>query len=303
LFVKPNTNTGGPGGAIQDMNYVRPLVKRVKASGAQLDLDLHYSDTWADPGKQFKPADWANLDFDALVQKVHDYTADVLKQLAADGTSPDIVQIGNEITAGMIWPDGKVGGVPEAQRAEQWAKVSRLLNAGAKAVREAQTPNHKIRVMIHIDNGGKAGTPQNFFRQLSANPVDFDIIGLSFYPEWGGSMPALKQNMSDIIGTYHKDVIIAETSYFWKPMTLGKYDTSMLWPETPAGQKQFTADLAAVINAAPEHHGLGFIWWYPESINLPNRRMWRSGADALWDDTGNALPALTELFTAPATQP
>src|ERR1700691_5117723 len=107
LFVKPDPDYIKNFGAVQSLDYVRGLARRIKATGAIFLLDIHYSDTWADPGKQYTPADWKSLDFDATEKRVHDYTIGVLKDFHADGTMPDMVQVGNEITAGVLWPKGQ----------------------------------------------------------------------------------------------------------------------------------------------------------------------------------------------------
>jgi len=299
LFVQPASDFNGTYGAVQNLDYIRALAKRIKAAGGEFLLDLHYSDTWADPGKQFKPASWKNLSFDELETKVHDYTAGVLADFAADGDSPDLVQVGNEITTGMVWPDGKVlnGASPERQQL-QWQRFARLFNAGAKAVREAQTDAHKIRVMIHIHGGGNAGLPQWFFGKFNQNKVDFDIIGLSFYPAWGGSLDALKRNMAELVKTYDKDIFIAETSYPWRDIQTDQGSDVMQWPQTPAGQKRFLADLIAALHGVPGGHGLGFAWWYPEAIRTPGLFIWRNGGEALFDENGQPLPAL-DLFHQP----
>ena len=302
LFVKPDPIFNHTDGALQDLPYVRDLGKRIKSAGGIFLLDIHYSDTWADPGKQYKPAAWKNLPFDALVKQVHDYTASVLADLNASGASPDWVQVGNETTTGMIWPDGQVYHYPKTTTEEvQWNHYSQLLNAGSKAVREADTPDHKVKVVIHIDGGGKKGRSKWFFEKLAKNPVDFDIMGLSFYPAWDDSMDNLKQNMADVINEFHKDVFIAETSYPWKPMTGSGSGSAMQWPMSPQGQTQFLHDLTAAIQAAPDHHGIGYAWWYPEAVPTPSLHIWRGGAEALFDQTGNALPAM-DLLGSPATR-
>lgn len=292
LFVDPNPNFNATDGAVQDLSYVRILGRRIKAAGGIFLLDIHYSDTWADPAKQATPREWSDLSFDALQQRVHDYTAGVLKDLQASGASPDMVQVGNEIASGILWPQGKVLNAPPEQASLQWERFSKLENAGAKAVREAQTAGHPIRVMLHIHGGGRAGLPRWFFGMLDKKPVDYDIIGLSFYPAWGDSIDALKQNMNDVILAYHKDVLLAETSYPWREMEGRKQDDVMRWPMTPAGQKEFLQDITAALKAAPEHHGIGFVWWYPEAVPCPGLRIWRRGAEALFDSKGNALPAM-----------
>ncbi|HMB94660.1 MAG TPA: glycosyl hydrolase 53 family protein [Tepidisphaeraceae bacterium] len=292
LFVHPNPDFMKSDGAIQDLDYVKALAKRIKASGAEFLLDIHYSDTWADPGKQFTPQAWEGLDFEALRHRMHDYTVSVLKDLQANGTPPDMVQIGNEITAGVLWPQGKVLDAPPETEQLQWRRFSQLENSAAAAVRESQSDSHKIRIIIHIHGGGKEGLPKWFFQKLNQNPVDYDIIGLSFYPAWDDSIDALKQNMSDVIELYGKDVLLAETSYPWREMDGIRQNKAMQWPMTREGQAKFLNDLAATMRAAPGGHGIGFVWWYPDAIPVGDLHIWRNGAEALFDETGNALPAL-----------
>jgi arabinogalactan endo-1,4-beta-galactosidase len=293
LFVNPDPDYRKTGGAVQDLAYVRDLARRIKATGAMFLLDIHYSDNWADPGKQYTPADWKNLQFDALEQKVHDYTVSVMQAFQADGDLPDMVQVGNEITSGVLWPRGNVLDVPTDQQDVQWAHFARLINAGAKAVRSFQTDSHKIRIVIHIHGGGREGLPKWFFGKFTRNPVDFDVMGLSFYPAWGDGIDALKQNLADVVQIWGKDVLIAETSYPWHELPDNHGGTSIMrWPQTPDGQKQFLHDLTEVLRAAPDHHGIGFCYWYPEAIPVPGMRIWRDGDEALFDQSGNALPAL-----------
>jgi arabinogalactan endo-1,4-beta-galactosidase len=293
LFVKPDPDYAKSSGAVQDLPYVRALAKRIKASGAEFLLDIHYSDTWADPGKQYMPADWKSLDFDQLQQKVHDYTVAVMADLRDSGVTPDMVQVGNEITAGILWPRAQVLDMPAGQEPEQWRRFAQLIAAGCKAVRGFQTDAHPIRIMIHIHGGGKEGMAKYFFGKFKLDPTDYDIVGLSFYPAWDDSIEFLKQNLADAVSLTGKDVILAETSYPWKelPDKVG-LATLQQWPQTPEGQKQYLQDLIAVIHGAPGGHGNGFIYWYPEAIPVPGMRIWRQGYEALFDQTGNALPAL-----------
>jgi arabinogalactan endo-1,4-beta-galactosidase len=299
LFVHPDPDFTHSDGAIQDLKYVKLLAKRIHASGAQFLLDIHYSDTWADPGKQFTPQAWKDLDFEALQHQVHDYTLSVLKQMQANGTPPDMVQIGNEVTAGILWPLGKVLDAPPETEQMQWRHFAQLENAAASAVREAQSDGHKIRIVIHIHGGGKEGLPKWFFEKFNRTPVDYDVIGLSFYPAWADSIDALKQNMKDVIQLCGKDVLLAETSYPWESMQGVQGKDAMHWPTTREGQKQFLVDLTAALHEAPDGHGLGYVWWYPEAIPVSGLRIWRNGAEALFDEKGNALPAL-DAFEAAA---
>jgi arabinogalactan endo-1,4-beta-galactosidase len=292
LFVNPSSDYASTFGAVQDLSYVRALAKRIKASGAEFLLDIHYSDTWADPGKQFMPADWKKLDYDALKQKVHDYTISVMTDLRDSGVTPDMVQVGNEITAGILWPQAAVLDVPADQQSRQWQRFAELISTGCKAVRSFQTDAHPIRIMIHIHGGGKEGMAKYFFGKFKLDPADYDIVGLSFYPAWDDSIDYLKQNMADAIDLTGKDVILAETSYPWKALPDKVGLATLQWPQTPAGQKQYLNDLIDVIHRAPGDHGRGFVYWYPEAIPLPGMNIWRMGYEALFDSSGNALPGL-----------
>src|ERR1019366_5476999 len=197
-------------GAVQDLDYVRALAKRIKKAGGGFTLDIHYSDTWADPGKQFTPADWKSLEFDALKQQVGDYTTSVLQDLQANDCLPDMVQVGNEITAGMLWPLGKVEYSPPdtpENETRQWKRFAELFNAGAAAVRKVSADSKKpIRIILHIHGGGRDGLPKWFFGKFNSNPADYDVIGLSFYPAFDDSLDNLKQNLQDVIQTTGKDV-------------------------------------------------------------------------------------------------
>jgi arabinogalactan endo-1,4-beta-galactosidase len=301
LFVAPTTDFNKSWGATQNLDQVRALAQRAKASGAKLLLDIHYSDTWADPAHQHKPAAWAALDFEQLKDKVHTYTAEVLKDLADNNASPDMVQVGNEIGAGLLWPEGKIPADSAPNAAAQWQRIGDLFNAGASAVRAASTPEHPIQVVLHIHNGGKPGMAKWFFSHLMANKVDFDIIALSFYPAWGDTLPALKDNLRDL-EQYNKPVLLAETSYPWRDMPDldAKYKPAMTWPMTQQGQSIFLRDLTAFLRALPNHQGLGYIWWYPEAIPTKGLGIWRNGAEALFDEQGNLLPSVAEL--SPQTQ-
>jgi arabinogalactan endo-1,4-beta-galactosidase len=292
LFVKPNPDYEKTGGAVQSLDYVRDLAKRIKASGQLFLLDIHYSDNWADPGKQFTPEDWKKLPFDEMKKQVHDYTASVLKNLGDAGVMPDWVQVGNEITAGVLWPTGQVLNVPTDREGAQWQKFADLIDSGCRAVREAQSANHPIKIVIHIHGGGKEKMADYFFGKFHLDPSAYDVVGLSFYPAWEDTMDALKVNLADVIRITGKPVVLAETSYPWKALPDKAGLAALRWPQTPDGQKQYLKELAAVLKAAPEHKGIGFIWWYPEAIPTPGiEHLWRQGYEALFDSAGNVLPA------------
>lgn len=304
LFVDPDPDFTKHWGATQDLATVRALAKRVKASRAAFLLDFHYSDTWADPAHQTKPAAWTDLHGEALEQKVYDYTAEVLATLAADGTLPDMVQVGNEITPGLLWPDGQLlfaADQPE-QVDESWAAIARLVKAGVRAVRDAETPEHPIRIMIHIDGGDHEDRVKWWFDRFVQHDVDFDLIGLSFYPTMAGEdgFAHLKENLRVAAERFGKDVMLVETAFPHRPGP-NDDDWDEAWPATPEGQAAFLRDVVAAVRAVPDGRGRGVVYWYPESY--PARAhgvgVWMGGRFALFDAEGNALPGLDALTPQP----
>lgn len=300
LFVNPDPDFRKTDGATQNLDVVRTLGQRIKKAGGQFLLDIHYSDTWADPAHQVKPKAWQSLGGDALEKQVGDYTAAVIKDLQSSGAAPDMVQVGNEITSGILWPDARLSHGPKEKEPAQWQTFARLLSAGAKAVRASEIGGQKIKIVLHIHGGGREGLPQWFFKQFMANggdKVDFDIIGLSFYPTWKDALGTLKQNMNELATTYGKDILLAEVGYPWAPVDQIEGRESMEWPMSPAGQADYLKATRQALAEVPGGHGLGFVWWYSDSINVPDKsmRIWRKGNEALFDHDGKPLPAMKLL--------
>jgi arabinogalactan endo-1,4-beta-galactosidase len=312
LFVNPN----GKGGVINSLDYTRALAKRIKASGATFILDIHYSDTWADPQHQNKPAAWKDMDFDAMQSAVEKYTAEVIADLKKNGALPDIVQVGNEITGGTLWPDAQVT-VPLStvkvfdstvkpikppqpyDDVKQWDRLTRILAAGIRGVRESTAPSDNVRVMIHIDCGGDWPVTQWYFDHLNEHHIDYDIIGQSYYPNWHGTIANVRENLEQTVNRFHKDIIIVETAYPWKDGTRWSGRKNMAWPISADGQKQFLEDLIAAVRAAPGGHGIGVMYWHPESVPMKNGGGNRGVGDtSLFDNDGNALPAMDALRSA-----
>jgi arabinogalactan endo-1,4-beta-galactosidase len=304
-----------PRNGVNGLDYTTKLARRIKDAGGIFMLDFHYSDWWADPQKQNKPAAWANLDFDALVGQVQSYTAGVVKTLKDAGATPDFVQIGNEITGGMLWPDGQVkvplstvkvyqGDVkvivpPQPyDDVKQWQHLIRLLKAAAEGVRSVTVPADHVRIIVHIDCGGDWPVTKWYFDHLVNAGVDFDVIGQSFYPNWHGTMKNLRDNLRKTIHRYHKDVMVVETAYPSRDVhPIPAAAKNMVWPMTPEGQKQFLADLVKTVRDAPEGRGIGVNYWHPEATYVTNavNYGWRPDANSLFDDKGNALPAMNVL--------
>jgi arabinogalactan endo-1,4-beta-galactosidase len=293
LFVNPNDSDV----QVNDLDYTVRMATRIKAAGAKLLLDLHYSDTWADPGHQATPAAWAGLGFDSLEQQVEIYTAGVITRLKGAGALPDIVQVGNEIDGGMLWPLGQVGG-SGADTTTQWDRFTRLLKACIRGLRSALGPNDTVRVMLHYSQGGSTGGTQWFFDHMGAYGVPYDLIGVSYYPWWHGALADLSANLRATAGRYGRDIVVVETSYPWRAggwEAMATNRAPMTWTVTPQGQALFLRDVLDAVAAVPGTHGAGVVWWYPEAIQVPGLFVWGGGSLALFDSSGNVLPAASEL--------
>ncbi|MFY9747929.1 MAG: glycosyl hydrolase 53 family protein, partial [Acidobacteriaceae bacterium] len=291
VFVSPVRNA--PDNTLEN---AIPLARKIKSAGAILILDLHFSDTWADPQHQEIPVAWRGMDFDELAKQWEKYARDTVRTLKNAGAMPDIVQIGNEITRGAAWPLAQLQ-VPGSTQynppapyddAQQWKRLTRLLNAGIRGVRSG-AGNTPPRIAIHIDKGGHWDTTEWFFDHLNAAHVPYDIIAESFYPPWGhGTLEELRNNMQECARRYHKDFLVMETGY---TPSHAPNNQDMLWPVTPQGRLQFMVDLVNTVRKAP--NGLGVLYWAPEHD--------------LWNPDGSPAPAvftlenLTTLATGPAS--
>jgi arabinogalactan endo-1,4-beta-galactosidase len=200
LFNNPRATNGYSTAGFCDLEHTTQMALRAKAAGMHFLLDFHYSDTWADPGKQFKPHAWEGLEFEALTKAMHDYTREVITALKDKGVPPEMVQVGNEINHGLVWPDG---------RAQDWDKLAALLKAGIAGVRDADP---SIRVMLHIACGGQNAESRSFLDNARRRGVEFDVIGESYYPRWHGTTNDLQGNLTDLVGRYPQPVIVAEYS-------------------------------------------------------------------------------------------
>jgi len=262
-----------------------PLARRVKAAGGIFLLDIHYSDTWADPQHQEIPVAWRGLSFDALEAQVEAYSRETIRAFKDAGAMPDWVQIGNEITRGTLWPVGQlqIPGNNEYLPPQpydsvlQWDHLTRLLKAGIRGVM-AGAGDTPPRIVIHIDRGGDWPTTRWFFDHIEAAHVPYDIIAQSFYPQWRhGTLEQLWENMDECARRYHKDFLVTETGYGMPSQRPDNPD--MLWPLTPQGTLQFMVDLVNTVKKAPR--GIGVQYWAPEF--------------GLWNADGSPGPAVYTL--------
>lgn len=292
LFVNPR-----PEGIVDNsLDYTVALARRAKAAGAAFLLDLHYSDTWADPQKQLKPAAWSALPFDELVARVGAYTRDVLARFEREGLRPDFVQIGNEITNGTLWPDGRVNfGAPADEDAAAWARLARLLRAGIDAVPRG---SGQPKIVLHIESGGNLAKSLWWFRHARDAGLDYDIVGLSYYPDWHGGLANYRRTLAALADEFQKPIQVVEAGYPWKTAPKWTEKTHMDWPLTPAGQAQFLRDVLDAVRGIPHGLGRGVWYWHPESIVLPGHYAWENGTCALFDDRGEMLPGAAALFRA-----
>jgi arabinogalactan endo-1,4-beta-galactosidase len=297
-----------------DKAHTIEMAKRVKSAGLYLLIDFHYSDFWADPGKQEIPAAWRHLDFAGLRDAVYDYTAEVLNDLKAAGAYPDMVQIGNEINNGMLLPVGSTGA---------FDRLADLIGAGIRAVRDTTPAGHDTKIMIHLAEGGNNAKFRSFFDSLTAYTDDFDVIGLSFYPYWHGTYQELKDNLNDLAARYGKELIVVETAH---PHTLedgdgwaniaGAADAEKNgFPATPEGQKDMLALMLNTVAHTAGGRGTGVFYWEPAWIPVPKdangdyQAGWKTKEGNAWDNqamfdfAGNALPSLDAFGYDPANPP
>ncbi|MEZ0325686.1 MAG: arabinogalactan endo-beta-1,4-galactanase [Fimbriimonas sp.] len=271
------------------------MAKRAKVAGLKVLLDFHYADDWADPGKQPKPRNWAGLTGAALVQRVEDYSREVVLKLVHQGTPPEVVQVGNEVISGMIWPDGKL----DYKNPKTWDAFCDLLKAGLRGVKRASP---KSLTMIHIDRGANWESTRIFYDNLRDRHVEFDLIGQSFYPWWHGTMEQMEENLKNTSERYGKGIVIVETAY---PFTLDKmsgkphmvdhrYIDKLPFPQTIAGQRQFVEKLVQLVKQTPNGLGKGVVWWAPDWLEQPNKHsVWEN---LNWYDAhGRVLPAIDAL--------
>jgi arabinogalactan endo-1,4-beta-galactosidase len=260
-----------------NLPYTIALAQEAKKLGFHFLLDLHYSDTWADPGKQITPAAWKNLSHAQLVKTVDSYTHDTISALRQAGVMPDMVQVGNEITHGMLWPDGRLP--------ENWGNFADLVKAGIAGVRAGSEDQAAPLIMIHIDRGGDQAGTKAFFDKLNSYHVQYDVIGQSYYPWWHGSLDDLRANLIFMAEEYKKPIYVVETAYNWRPTIY--LNRPAPFPETPEGQKEFLAGVNQMVQETPNGLGRGVFWWEPA---VPEGPLVSRG---LFDQTGNALPAIT----------
>ena len=224
-------------------------------------LDFHYSDTWTDPGKHATPSAWTSLNVEQMKAKIAEYTKQCLQELKQAGAEPDFIQTGNEITTGMLWLTGQIYAGGGAPAGGSWNNFAGYLASAIKAYNE-ECPQAKI--VIHTEMHAPADVPKFYNNLKNYQDVKYDIIGLSYYPDFHGDLTVLDNTLTTLETNYpDKKIMIVETGYGFEWQRSGaKHNFTSKWPVSEDGQKLFTTDLIAALQTHPNVNGL--FWWYPE---------------------------------------
>lgn len=270
-----------------DLEHTVLLGKRIKEKEFHFLLDFHYSDFWADPGNQKKPEAWRELHGEELEQAVYDYTKKVLECLREENCMPDMVQIGNEIRSGMLFPDGEV---------PQYQELANLVNAGIQAVRDVDAG---IQVMIHLDQGGKYYYLKNWFDEMfAAGMQPIDVIGVSYYPFWHGTFSDLKQTLEALVERYKLPVMVVETAHPWRRCEDGfvtEEQEKIAGFQAGIEQQSTVMRLLMNIVASVENQmGQGVYYWEPLVVPMEGQGTWANNMGML-DEEGKELPAFQEF--------
>ena len=319
IWNDPKSPSGEPylAGNCDIENYVK-LAKLAKSKGYKILMDLHYSDFWADPGKQFIPKEWVGYDLKELCEAVYAFTLMCLERAKSEGVAPDMIQVGNEITNGILWPVGKLE--IDGKRGN-YDNFCSLIHAGCSACREA-TP--EARIVLHLERSNDCAVYQEFYSEMASHGIDYDIIGASYYPYWHGTPDQLMANLNRCRG-FGKEIMIMELGYGF---TDRGYDrdgeesrlvidaerafvpgVSEKYSLTPTGQAEYIKDFLAL---ARENSIGGVFYWEPlwlpgegicwaseagqEYINEQGKSTANEWANqCLFDYEGRKLPAFDEF--------
>jgi len=285
-----------PVSAHSGLDEVLNFCKRINAEGMQILLDFHYSDTWADPGHQAIPAAWNGLSINVLEDSVQAYTQRVIGLLKAQNTLPAMVQVGNEINAGILWDMGKVNSSSDPN----WVNFAGLVKSGIAGIKAVDTDN-KIAIMLHY---AEVDGAEDFFTNMNKQGVSYDVVGLSYYPWWSElDLNYVQQKLNTLATDFSKKIFIAETAYpwtlQWNDNTNNEVGQSNQlipgYPATPAGQLQYLEQLRTVLENIPNKLGLGFCYWEPDWVAFKGPTATDGSAAenlALFDFANKVVPAI-----------
>ena len=267
--------------------------------GLPIYLDLEYSDNWASPGQQVIPAAWSSDTFAELETATYDYAKQIVGDLDAQGTPPAMVQVGNEINAGMLLPDGSTS---------DWTQLADLLKEGIAGVHEA---NSGSKIVLHLAGSDDLATLESWYSTAIADGVDFDVIGISYYDYWDGRLDVLQTDLDGLAAEYGKPVMVAETAYPWtmdnasgvNSVTSSNTTLDPGYAATPAGQQENFRDVLSIVQAVPNGLGLGAFYWEPtwtivsgngwSTTDITSATGWEN--QAMWNLSDVALPAISDF--------
>ena len=260
-----------PSGVWNGLNDVLVKAKRANDLGMRLMIDFHYSDNWADPGKQTKPAAWTGLSLTDLQKAVYDHTSEVLNALKSNGITPEWVQVGNETGNGMLWEDGKAS--------VSMANYAKLNNSGYDAVK-AVFPEAKV--IIHLHNGYDNGLFRWMFDGLKNNGAKYDMIGMSLYPSWSPdnwktTVDKCRANMEDMVKRYNKEVMIVETGMSWDSPDAYSFLSYLIQQTKTIGK--------------------GVLYWEPQAY-----KQWKNYSLGAFDNNGRPTVALDAFRLATSVE-
>ena len=297
LFVDPSNDKDKC--VVQDLEYVKSLGKRIKDAGLHFMLDFHYSDTWADPKQQNTPMIFEMVNTPTY-EYIYYYTKESLEALTKAGATPDLIQIGNEISFGMLWDSCKIGPKSENDWSDysddRWDSMGKALKNASKACREI-CPEAKI--IIHTEQCANNPTLDvAFFKRIKQHEIDYDIIGTSYYPYFKGELSNLDKGLTQLETNFPDKMIqVVETGYPSKWEVQGTtFDYTKTYPYSHEGQRKYTADLITMLKKHQQVNGLN--WWYAEANAMGCTGDLKEGwynASLFDNETGKALPALYEL--------
>lgn len=279
LFHTPSNSDRFP--LPNDLEYTIDLAKKAHDMGYKFLLNFHYSDTWADPAKQFLPKAWEDLTHEELVEAVFTYTRDTIIAFREAGVMPDMVQNGNEITNGMLWPHGKL---PENKD-----NFAELVQAGINGVDAGRGNLPRPKIMVQVESSGNKAKTKDFFDSLFARGVECDVLGQSYYPWWHGSPLDLRETLNFMATEYGKEVMVVEAAYCWRPTEYKEHPGP--FPETPEGQREYLETVQEIILNVPNGLGTGIFWWEP-MVRISPGRSGGIGSRGMFDEEGNALPVM-----------
>ena len=264
----------------QNLEYVIQSGRAIKQNGLHFMLDLMLSNSWANPMTQPMPSTSQDISHEARVDSMYEFCYNAISKLRQANATPDIVQIGNEISNGFLWPAARL--YPLQDKKSNWSNLVDYIESASRGIKEG-AGDKNVRIMVHVDHGGDIPLTRNFYDKIEEHEVDYDLIGFSFYPWSHGTLVDLKDNLRFTANRYKKEIILVETGYYFKTSRYFQ-DIKPPFPETPQGQKQWLKAVNVIVLNTPSGLGKGVFWWEP-----------MMGGRGFFDKDGNVQPVIKAL--------